>query len=1672
MKETTSKTSTGNSAKTGLEIAVIGMAGRFPGASDIHQFWENLKNGVESVRFFSDQELLEAGNDPETISRPGYIKAKGYLEDAAFFDAAFFNYTPIEAGVMDPQIRLFHQCAWHALEDAGCNPRSYKGLIGLYAGYTPNMLWQAKQLLHGSEISQLLEAGNLNSPFFSTLVCYKLNLKGPGVTINTACSTSLTAVHLACRALLTGEADIVLAGGTSVTLPVKTGYEAGMIMSPTGRCRPFDAGADGTTSGNGVAVVVLKRLVKALKDRDHIYAVIKGSAINNDGNRKPGYTAPSVEAQAEVIRAARRIAGVEAESVTFIETHGTATPMGDPIELEALRKTCAPNQKKNSVRLGTLKANIGHLDVAAGISGFIKTVLALKHKQIPPAVNFSSPNPALNMEDSPFFVNTKLDEWPASEFPRRAGVSSFGIGGTNAHVVLEEAPEIVRDATAEMAEMAEMGHENGHENGDEIKEHLLLLSAESQTALDQSAVRLSQFLAKSPALPTLADAAYTLQTGRQDFRFRRMLCCRNKQEAVEALAAPPRAGMSGFVAEPGNRRVLFMFPGLGDHYVNMGRELYDCQPVFKEEADRCFRLLESRLDIDLKETMYPQPGAAGQSLNNFETAQAAVFVFEYALAKLLINWGITPHAMIGYSFGEYTAACLADVFSLEDALSLITIRGKLIRETPEGAMLSVPLSAQDAAQLLPDGVSVALDNGASCVVAGLEADVAAFEKQLQAKRFVCIRIQATHAIHTAMMDSITDQFQQQVGRLTLNPPKIPFISNVTGKWITPEDAVNPRYWAVHLRSTARFADGLKLVMTEETAVMVETGPGVALSTLAHQCTEKTKDHAIVHLIPSQGRDISVTDYFLKKIGKLWLHGADVDWNAYWSGQKRYRVPLPTYPFDRQPYPVDIPLDFLSQNPGTITAAPTQPLHAAQRPEQKATYAAPRNKAEELLTGMWQELLGISPLGIHDNLLDLGVNSINGITFINRLKEQLGEIIHITAIFDAPTVAELAEYFETHYPDSFNALTGKTDVKAPAPEKDAAGVTPEKIMRYRRLASIRFSDPEPSQSQNPPVLFILSPPRTGSTLLRVMLAGHPQLFSPPELNLLYFETMGQRKAELQGPAASHLQGVLSAVMQLKNCTIEEAGHIVDQFEKQDISTKDFYRLLQQWCGNRLLVDKSPGYANDPAILEQAERNFSNARYIHLTRHPYGMIRSYVDARMDLLGGSDITKMLDVTRQELAEMIWTSNVDNITRFLDRIPPQRKLSVRFEDLVSTPDNTAHEICRFLNLEFHPGMLEPYKEKKNRMTDGVHAEGHMIGDPKFHQHKTIDTSVGDSWKQFYKEDFLGTPTLETAAALGYHPIHELPVAPRRDTSPVSESLWKLNNSSGTAGDLFFIHEVSGEVGIYMEFCRRLKTPFNCWGIQADRLTNYTPIYRTTEELAALYIRRIKRIRPHGPYNLVTWSAGGNITFEMALQLQRMGESPALLAFVDCGGPMGRLNHTFQKFTLENELAYIDGNFPDARIREALPHITQLDDLWPAVTALLSADKTLNAQLKELINQDTILAMLNFTGLRAQDAVQYLNVTRTLTNACVHYIPSGNLHTPLHCFTGSRSARKTPEYWQDYCKEPINYHQVEGDHYSVFGPPHVDQLAAEFDRLLETFKIGAAPQKAAATRTTKGDER
>ncbi|TBR57004.1 polyketide synthase [Westiellopsis prolifica IICB1] len=916
--------------KTGLEIAIIGMSGCFPEAPNIDQFWQNLRDGVESIHRFSDQELKNLGVDAALLNDPNYVKAEGLVEDIDLFDALFFDISPREAEIMDPSLRFFLEHSWKALEDAGYSSQIYKKPIGVYAGtsfgsYLLN-IYSNYELIASVGDKQIEKA---TSPdYVTTLVSYKLNLQGPSYAVQTTCSSSLVAVHLACQSLLSGECDIALAGGVSISTAVGYLYKEGGIESPDGHCRAFDAKASGTVKGRGLGLVVLKRLEEAIADGDCIHAVIKGSAINNDGSDKVSYTAPSVNGQAKVIRAAQVMAEVEPDTISYIEAHGTGTSLGDPVEIAALTQAFrTKTQQKGFCRIGSVKTNIGHLDSTAGVAGLIKTILALKYKQIPPSLNFEEPSPQIDFANSPFHVNNQLTEWKTNGIPRRAGVSSFGFGGTNAHVILEEAPIIKSFNNSRNCQ-------------------LLLLSAKTNTALETATENFINHLQKYPDL-NLADVAHTLQVGRWTFNHRRMVVCQNQEDAINALQDPQRTFT--YYQEPCNRSIVFMFSGQGSQYVNMGRELYENETIFQEQVDHCCELLKPHLQIDLRTILYPSEEEvlkATQKLQRTAITQPALFVIEYALAKLWMAWGVLPEVMIGHSIGEYVAATIAGVFSLEDALAIIATRGKLMQELPSGAMLSVQLPEQKIQQILEKEISLAaINSSSSCVVSGSEEAIDKLQQKLQKIDVNCRRLHTSHAFHSQMMSPMIETFTQSLEKVKLNPPKIPFISNVSGTWITANEATNPKYWARHLRQPVQFNLGIAELLKQPEPIFLEIGPGRTLSSLAKQ--HQTDIIALNSIRHPQEKQSDI-EYLLNTLGRLWLVGIQIDWSGFYLNEKRHRIPLPTYPFERKKYWLEV-----NRN---ATLAMMSPRTSDKKPDIADWFYVPRWKESTPLAFFQQEKL--------------------------------------------------------------------------------------------------------------------------------------------------------------------------------------------------------------------------------------------------------------------------------------------------------------------------------------------------------------------------------------------------------------------------------------------------------------------------------------------------------------------------------------------------------------------------------------------------------------------------------------------------------------------------------------------------------------------------------------------
>ncbi len=999
---------------TGSEpIAIIGMAGRFPGAGSVDEFWRNLIDGVETItRFGAEETEFSVATEEAKARGEKFVGARGVLDDVAMFDAEFFGIYPREAELMDPQHRVFLECAWEAVEMAGYDPAAYPGLIGVYAGLSLNSyllynLGGAGARLAGNyQVGEYQTMMGNDKDFLPTRLAYKMNLKGPSMAIQTACSTSLVAVWQACTALQTRQTDMALAGGVSISFPQRRDYkfqEDGMV-SPDGTCRSFDAQAQGTVFGHGSAVVLLKRLSDAVADGDNVLAVIRGGAVNNDGSEKIGYAAPSVTAQAEVIALAQAAANVKPESISYIEAHGTGTPLGDPIEVAALTKAFREGGAIGSgyCALGTGKTHIGHLDVAAGATGLIKTVMQLQHGLIPPLLHFTAPNPRIDFAHSPFQPVTKALPWERGAKPRRAGVSAFGVGGTNAHVVVEEAP------------LAEPGSASR-------ASQVLVLSARTPTALEAIAQNLARHLEAQPET-NLADVAHTLARGRRGFKHRRAVVAAETQSAVAALRQTASPTVAGAEAP----KVVFLFPGQGAQHVDMGRDLYEGEAVFRAEVDRCAEILKGHLGEDIREVIYPieaQRAEAETRINRTAITQPCIFVIEYALARQWMAWGVQPAALVGHSIGEYVAAVLAESFTLEEALGLLAERARLMQAMPAGSMLVVRMAVEELTPLLPVGAELAAVNSAKlCTVSGPSEVLAAFQKDLEARKIITKALATSHGFHSAMMDPLVGPFTEIAARLTSREPKIPWVSTCTGDWISAETLSDAGYWARQLRQPVRFLDATNTVAAAGFSVLLEAGPGQALTQLARQNIDGA---TVLPSLPASPDEAMGLPVLQASLGRLWALGGVPDWAGYFGQERRRRVPLPTYPFERKKYWIEAKHDFAAEAEAVEETIEEEPVVVVE--------LAPKDRRASLaatVSGMIEELSGKAITDEQIKFVELGFDSL----FLTQVSQALlvrfgAKITFRQLLGELASVAALAEHLDKVLPEEIAAAPTPKSVKA-------------------------------------------------------------------------------------------------------------------------------------------------------------------------------------------------------------------------------------------------------------------------------------------------------------------------------------------------------------------------------------------------------------------------------------------------------------------------------------------------------------------------------------------------------------------------------------------------------------------------------------------------------------------
>lgn len=971
-------------------IAIVAMTCRAPGAASVPELWDNLRRGVESIERWGASDDARLGVTPAAAQR--WVRARAFAPELERFDAQFFGYSPVEAALLDPQQRMFLECCWEALERAGHIVPRKDRLVAVYGGaaLSSYLLWHVAPYALAQGLDPLqVNLGNAES-FLTTRVSYKLDLRGPSHSVTSACSTSLVAVHLACQSLLAGECDVALAGGVSLNLSLRDGYQfiEGSVLSPDGSCRPFDADAQGIVFGSGAGVVVLRRLADALADGDPIHAVILGSATNNDGGNRAGYTAPSIEGQTEVIAEALANAGVDGGEVTYVEAHGTGTRLGDPIELRALGRALGPSDEREVCAVGSIKSNLGHLDAAAGVLGLIKAALMVEHGELVPSLGCATPNPAIDWDGQGFRVQRELAPWPADR-PRVAGVSAFGMGGSNAHVVLAAPP--ARPALAAAAPGPT----------------LLVLSAKSQPALRL----LTEQTADALGEHELAQVAYTLACRRRRFEHRLAVVVDDRARAAAALRDPAAAAR---VEARTERPVVLMFPGQGSQYPQMGARLYHSEPAFRAAFDRCAAGLARHLDVPLADLVLAPPSPAidaAARLAQTRYAQPALFAVEYALAELWRSIGVVPAAMIGHSVGELVAATLAGVFSLEDALALVAARGALMDDMRPGKMLSVSLPASELEPWLGERVELAAVNGPElCVVGGADEAIAALASELAARNVSHRVLHTSHAFHTRSMEAAARAFAAKVAAVERRAPTVPYASNVTGKRITAAQATDPAYWGEQMRRAVQFSEGLAEVGAELDAIYVEVGPGRALATFARVAGRQ----AVVQSLPEANAAATEHSAWLRAVGELWLAGAALELGGL--GQlsvARRVVELPTHPQQRQRHWIEragASLAVGRVSEATVEGQPTAAVEAASphaRPSLSTPYAAPVTEDERRICAVWQQVLGVGPIGIDDDFFDLGGHSLLATTIVGKLRELYQLEVPLQRLFEAPTVRSTA-----------------------------------------------------------------------------------------------------------------------------------------------------------------------------------------------------------------------------------------------------------------------------------------------------------------------------------------------------------------------------------------------------------------------------------------------------------------------------------------------------------------------------------------------------------------------------------------------------------------------------------------------------------------------------------------
>ena len=1759
-------------------VAIVGMSGRFPGAKTVQDFWRNLRAGRESISFFTDEELLAAGNDPAVFTTPNYVKARGVLEDIELFDAAFFGFTPREAQVMDPQQRLFFECAWEALENAGYDPEIYRGAIGVFAGVSMSAylhrLFSSREILEAVGSYQVL-LGN-DKDHLPTRVSYKLNLKGPSVNVQTACSTSLVAVHLACQSLLTYQCDMAMAGGVSVSVPQKVGhiYRDGGVSSPDGHCRPFDHRAAGTVSGSGCGIVLLKRLSDAIAEGDTIQAVIRGSAINNDGSLKVGYTAPSIEGQAEVIALAQAVAGVSAETISYVEAHGTGTTLGDPIEVAALQKAFGAGLRAGSCALGSVKSNVGHLDAAAGVAGLIKTVLALRHGELPPSLHYERANAQIDFGATPFYVNTRLQQWEAAR-PRRAGVSSFGIGGTNAHVIVEE--------WAQETAAAEGG-------GLEI----VTVSARTEPALAVATAELATHLEQAAAEQGsgLGAVAYTLQVGRRGFAHRRAVVCSDLREAAAALRSEQGArGVWG----GGKREVALMFPGQGAQAVQMSRGIYESEPQYRRWVDDCSTVLDEELGEDVREWLYPRAGAeaaAEAKLNETRVTQPALFVVEVGLARLWQQWGVRPGALIGHSIGELAAACVAGVMDWEAGLRLVAARGRLMQSVPRGAMLAVALPEAEVERWLAgrDLSLAALNGERQSVVSGPTEVIAALEPELEAAGVMKRRLKTSHAFHSAMMDPVLEEFARRVAQVKLKPPQIPFISNVTGTWITDEEATSPEYWARQMRAAVRLSDGLRELMKLENRLLLEVGPGQTLSDLAKQSSHKTAAQVIVS---SCGRGVKTDDEALMNaVSRLWVAGVAIDWEALRGDRSRQRVPLPTYPFERQRFWVDPPKRTPDKSAESSRHADVADWFYSSTwkhaPAFKATrqvtardatwllFVGPERLGDKLANRLREESANVVTIGHGESFARLdedeyAINSTQPGDYaalfqeLNAAGRLPTRIVHLWSLTpEKPRPSSIASFRRMQEKGLYSlsllartvaAYSALKHVKLDVVSNNLQDVSgdescaPEKATLLAACHAIPYDYPQISCRS----IDLATEKRAGAkdaTLLDQLFAElltdtsdevvayrhgrrwvktlepivWPRAESAPtclldqgvyvlagevediELELAEFVAQSAQSCKLIVATNREPKSFDEATMRrlealqeigaeviVRHFDLSRAadwqrviadtsnrfgridGVVYSASDRSSPETRDYYshQRLESEVSRILALEKavrevdlnfclllSP-VPNGGGAFEVANGMFLDALAQTKNRHNK---EHWMSVCLDAHNHADAATSITASqRVEIFERV-LSGEGLAHVIVSPVDPRTRIEHHENTAQNGEPETATVIGPYARPELDPNYVAPRNEIERTIAGlwesllgidrvGAHDDFFELGG-----HSLAGVQLTFRLREIFKTDDLHLNSLfEAPTVAGLAACVEKACAGIVTLPPILAAL----QPAGSKPPFFCVHPVGGDVFGFVDLAKYFAPDHPFYGVQSMGLAEIgmqgEQLIRL-EDMAAEYVEAIRQVDPTGPYYIGGWSYGGNVAFEMAHQLRRMGCEVALLVLLDTPAP-----ENFKKIAqLEDVMVFLGLARERARQRGMELNITpgDLPNIKPEDQL-----EFITTQLKE-----SKLAPLGLDSHYVGNFLRGFKSRMATINSYVPQVYPGRitLFRANNRDVDMQSAFDTVSFlltdyaldWGHHSTEPIEVHEVDGYHELIVAEPHARLVAEDIKACINKTLEGSYTQR------------